>query len=124
MIKHKGLTLEMWSRYSLMEQLANVGVDIERTIRWRNEKNLAYSNNAFERALELIDLTLADPKNRKRRREICRVREALVDYFVYDNVYNSTDEAWQKYFYAYNYAAALEREAKNAARGGSTSTPS
>ena len=106
---HKGLTLERWSQLSLAEQLANVGCDIERAIRWRNKGNLEFSRNAFERALELIDFTKVDPKNSTSRREICRMREALVDYFVYDNEYGSTDEAWQKYFYSFNYAAALER---------------
>ena len=35
--------------------------------------------------------------------------EALVDYFICDNEYGSTDELWQKYFYHFNYAAALQR---------------
>ena len=38
-----------------------------------------------------------------------RVAEALVDHFVYDNEYNTTDEEWQKYFFQFNYAAALQR---------------
>ncbi len=106
---HKELAAGRWFRLSLMEQLANVGSDIERTISWKNKGNLEYSAQAFERALELIDLTVADPKNKRRLREILRAREALVDHFVYDNEYNSTDESWQKYFYAFAYAAALQR---------------
>lgn len=35
---------------------------------------------AFERALELLDLTAADPKNQSRLRELRRVREALSDH--------------------------------------------
>lgn len=106
---HKTLLPDRWFELSLVEQLANVGSDIERTIQWRKKGNLEYSQQAFERALELIDLTVADPKNKKRLKEVLRVREALVDFFVYDNEYNSTDESWQKYFFAFNYAAALER---------------
>lgn len=105
---HKGLSPERWFTFSLFEQLANVGMDIERTIQWRN-KNSDYSTQAFERALELIDLTIADPKNRNRLKEICRARYMLVDHFVFDNEYNSTDEQWQNYFYQFNYAAALAR---------------
>lgn len=59
--------------------------------------------------LELIDLTVADPKNKGRLREILRTREALVDFFVYDNEYNTTEEIWHNYFFAFNYAAALKR---------------
>lgn len=110
MIIHKEYAGVKWFKFSLFEQLANVGMDIERTIRWRKKGNLEYSKQAFERALELLDFTVADPKNKgPRLKEIVRSREALVDHFVYDNEYNTTDEQWQKYFYQFNYAAALER---------------
>lgn len=108
MIIHKDLASGRWFKFSLMEQLANVGCDIERTIQWKRRGDLELSKKAFERALELIDLTVADPKNRHRLREVLRVREALVDFFVYDNEYNSTEQAWQNYFFAFNYAAALQ----------------
>ena len=106
---HKDLASGRWFTFSLMEQLANIGSDVERTIYWRNAGNLEYSQSAFERVLELIDLTVADKKNRLRLREILRVREALNDYFRYDNEYGATDEAWQSYFFDFNYAAALQR---------------
>jgi len=109
MIIHKGLADGRWFKLSLVEQLANVGCDIERTIKWRNRGDLKISRQAFERALELLDFTIADPKNRKRLKEIVRTREALVDHFVYDNEYNTTDECWQNYFFQFNYAAAIQR---------------
>lgn len=99
-----------WFKLSLMEQMANIGCDIERTIQWKKKVDLKESKRAFDRALELLDFTKADPKNRGNRlREICRVREALVDHFVYSNEYATTDESWQQYFYDFNYAAALQR---------------
>lgn len=106
---HKELAAGRWFELSLVEQFANIGSDIIRTIKWKNKGNLEYSKQAFERALELIDLTIADPKNKKRLKEPLRMREMLVDYFIYDNIYGSTDKAWQNYFYDFNYAAALQR---------------
>ena len=107
---HKNLTPEHWFTFSLFEQLANVGTDIERVIFWKNKNNVDYSQKAFERALELLDLTIADPKNKgPRLKELLRVRETLIDHFVYDNEYATTDELWQKYFFDFNYAAALRR---------------
>ena len=50
------------------------------------------SKQAFERALELLSLTILDPKHKGRLRELTRVREALIDYFVYDNEYGSSDK--------------------------------
>lgn len=111
LVWHKGLTLERWSRFSLCEQLANVGMDIDRTIRWKQKNDPEQSRLAFERALELLTLTILDPKNRgPRRRELTRARELLIDHFVYNDLYyKSTDEEWQKYFFAFNYAAALQK---------------
>lgn len=107
---HQGLTPERWFKFSLMEQLANVGTDVERTIYWKKKGNLEQSTAAFYRALELLDLTKADPKNRGARlRELCRVKEVLVDHFMCDNEYQTTDEQWQRYFYDFNYAAAIAR---------------
>ena len=103
------LTTKRWFELSLEEQLANIGLDIERTIRWKNRGNLDYSKNAFYRALDLLHLTIADPKNKNRLKEVVRSREALIDHFMYDNIYKTTDELWQKYFYQFNYAAALNR---------------
>ncbi|MFB3880933.1 MAG: hypothetical protein ACE149_06700 [Armatimonadota bacterium] len=104
MIYHTGLTPERWFAMPLVEQMANVGSEVHRTISWR-DRNAEQSRNALFRALELIDLTVEDPKNVKRLKEILRVREALVDYFMYDNAYGSTDELWEKYFYAFGVAA-------------------
>ena len=110
MIMHKHLASGRWFQLSHIEQLANIGCDIERTIQWKKDGDIEYSKKAFERALELLDLTIADTKNRGARlKEIVRTREALIDHFVYDNEYNSTDEQWQQYFYDFNYAAALRR---------------
>ncbi|GMU19537.1 MAG: hypothetical protein AMXMBFR12_07290 [Candidatus Babeliales bacterium] len=106
---HQDLSLERWSKMSLLEQLANVGTDIERTIQWKKRGDCAASRAAFDRALELLYLTIKDPKNRKRLKEICRARYLLVDHFVYDNEYHTTDQQWQDCFYQFNYAAALAR---------------
>jgi hypothetical protein len=60
------------------------------------------------RALELLDLTLADPRQRRspaRLREIARAREVVVDFFAGSNEYGSTGASLQKYFDAYATAA-------------------
>lgn len=107
---HKELSAARWFELSLFDQMANVGMDVDRAIRRRQKGDLDGSKHAFDRALELINLTFLDPKHRNHRlKEIGRVREALIDYFVYDNEYGSSDELWQNYFYAFNYAAALRQ---------------
>ncbi len=107
---HKDLTPERWFSFSLNMQLANVGADVSRAIRWKNEDNKEFSKNAFERALELLSLTILDPKlSSAALREMCRVRECLIDYFLFDNKYGSSDTSWETYFYYFSYLAAAER---------------
>ncbi|MEK7664871.1 MAG: hypothetical protein AAB361_01890 [Patescibacteria group bacterium] len=97
-----------WLSFSLAEQMANVGAEIGRAINWRKkgkEESVAF----FERGLELLDLTIEDPKNKKRLKELLRVRECMADYFYFDNIYGSSDEKWNNYFYGFNYAANLNK---------------
>lgn len=103
-MQHKELAGGRWFKFFLVEQLANVGTEVGRAVNWRN-KNIEDSKMAFERAVELLDLTIEDPKNKKRLKELLRLREMLVDYFCFDNIYKSSDEKWSNYFYAFNYAA-------------------
>lgn len=109
MVMHKELSLERWFELSLNQQMANVGMDVCRAISWRQKGDSEMSNQSVCRALELLDFTLADPALHGRRKEPARVRELLKDYFFGDNSYGFTDQAWDDYFYAFNYAAALER---------------
>lgn len=106
---HQNLAEGRWNKFSTIEQMANVGSEVERSINWRKKRNEKYANLAFERALELFDLTINDPKNLKRLKEILRARELFADFFVGDNIYHSTNKSWQKYFYYYNYASRLNR---------------
>lgn len=109
-IQHKKLAQGRWFELELLEQLANVGGEVERTISWKNKGNKEYGKLAFERCLELLDLTISDRKNVSRLKELTRLREALADYFFFDNIYNSSDKKWQSYFYPFNYAARVTRK--------------
>ncbi len=107
---HQLLASGRWFKFSLAEQMANIGSDVERAIQWKKAGNKEYSDKALERVLDLIDLTIADPKNRGRCKEIGRIRETFIDYLWYDNTYGFTEEFWQKYFYFFSYAALAARE--------------
>lgn len=94
-----------WNHFSLVEQMANIGAEIGRTINWKKKGNRQMSINALHRGLELIDFTIDDKKNKNSLKEILRVREALVDFFLGDNIYKSSDATWEKYFHFFNLAA-------------------
>jgi hypothetical protein len=108
-VQHQNLAAGRWTELSLVEQMANIGSEVERAIKWRAKANQDYAEMAFERSLELIDFSLNDLKNRYRLKEIARLREIWTDFFKYDNMYHSTSEQFQKYFYAFNYAARISK---------------
>ncbi len=106
---HPSLAAGRWRKFSLMEQLANVGSEVERALNWRKKGNHDYSRMALERALELLNLTIADPRHRSRLKEMTRMREALLDYFLGDNEFRSTEKSWRDYFYGFACAAAARK---------------
>ena len=81
---HKNLDEDAWRKFSFSEQMANIGSEIERAISWKNKGSHDDSRLAFERALELLDLTITISSG-SRRGELLRTREALADYFWFNN---------------------------------------
>lgn len=102
---HKELAAGRWQQFSFDEQMANIGSEVGRAFNWRRKGNEVYAQQAFERALELIDLTLASTRSFPKLKELARTREAFVDYFCFSNEYGSTETAFVNYFLAFNYAA-------------------
>lgn len=102
--QHKDLASGRWGRLTFIEQMANIGSEIERAINWRIKNNSDYSQKAVERALELIDLTLENIKKPTYFKEITRMREAITDYFCGTNQFKSSADSWRKYFSHFAYA--------------------
>lgn len=96
--QHQELASGRWGGLSLLEQMAHVGSEVERALQWRAKSNAEYSSRAFERALELLDLTLDNCKNKSRLKEIARTREILVDFFFGSNQFASSDHSLRAYF--------------------------
>lgn len=75
---HPGLAAGRWWTLTLAEQLANAGADVGRAIRARDAGNETRFDGALQRALELLDLTLADPMwAGPRLREIARAARSF-----------------------------------------------
>ncbi len=108
-VEHETLATGRWQAFSLVEQLANVGSEVERALNWLEKRNPEYSRLAFLRALELLNLTIADPRHRNRLRELTRLREALLDFFLGENTFRSSEKSWRSYFFGFAYAAALSK---------------
>ncbi len=102
---HKELASGRWSKFSLAEQLANIGSEVGRVRKWQGkDENIFWG--AVERALELFDLTLKDIRWRGRLREIGRLREVFCDAITGGKEYGSTLKYLDRYFF---YFAFLSR---------------
>jgi hypothetical protein len=111
---HPDLAAGRWQTFPLVEQLANVGSEIERALNWAAKGNPEYSARALERGLDLLGLTIADPRYGRRLRELTRLREVLLDYFVGENQFGSSAESWRSYFHPYGVAVAIRKQGARA----------
>ena len=95
--QHKNLR-ESWEAKSLSYQMANIGSEISRSL--KNQDKPARFEGAFNRALELFDLTIdcaQAAKNYSGLKEICRAREEFCDYFN-GNSFHTDPVKMQRYY--------------------------
>jgi hypothetical protein len=92
---------ERWQKLSLIEQLANIGSEIYRVKMWQGKDEKLFENSII-RALDLFNLTLSDPKNKGRLKEVARAKELFLDA-VYNGSkeYKTTLDDLDKYFYQF-----------------------
>jgi hypothetical protein len=105
---HADLAAGRWQTLSLFEQLANVGSDVARAARWQG-KDPQRCEQAFLRALELLDLTIADDRWKGRRKELTRARELLCDAMEGGTAYGSDLASLDRYFFHFAVAARAGR---------------
>lgn len=107
-VQHRGLAAGSWRQHSLVDQLANVGSEVGRMRRWR-EQNPELCERAFFRALELLDLTIEDARWQGRRKELSRARTFLCDAMFGGREYGCSLEEIDRYFLAFAMAARAGR---------------
>jgi hypothetical protein len=112
---HDELAAGRWHTLSILDQLGNVGSEVGRSRSWL-ARDPGIAERAFARALELLDLTLADPRwAGARRREIARARELLAAAWLGDSRYRTTLADMENYFHAFAVAARRETLAARSA---------
>ena len=106
--QHSQLASGRWQSMTLVEQLGNVGSEVGRIRRWHGKDHQA-CEQAFTRAMELLDLTIQDPRWKGRRKEMTRVRESLCDAMSGGEEYRSDWAGLDQYFYHFAVAARSRR---------------
>lgn len=95
---------------SLIEQLANIGIEIYRMKRWQGvDEN--YFQASFNRALDLLLRTIELHKNSSYGvlKELTRLKEILIDAYLGGKEYNTDLDGLIKYF---DYFINLARKNK------------
>ena len=106
---HKNMFSEKWYKFTLCQQLANIGSEFNRTLHWHEKGDKESRQKSFERLLELIDLTLSDKRWKNRSSEILRLREVICDLFIGGNKYNILPESLKNYFLYFGLKANIYR---------------
>ena len=105
---HKRAAGGAWHRLELVEQLGNVGSDVDRAIRAHAAGSTRRFEGALERALELFDLTAADPRwHGHRCQEILRAREEFCRLFFDPDVPPESAAGLRRYFFGFAHAARV-----------------
>jgi hypothetical protein len=95
--QHEDLASGRWGEMSFAEQMGNIGSEVSRAFRWF-EKNPARFQASFERAVELIDLSIRATNDSGKLKELCRAREEFCDYFFGGNSWGTDPVQMQKYY--------------------------
>lgn len=103
---HASLAAGRWQSFSLIEQLGNVGSEVDRAIRAHEQGRQERFEAALSRALELFDLTASDPRWKlHQRREILRAREQFCRVFFDETAEPDLAAYLSKYFLQFAVAA-------------------
>lgn len=82
LIYHRNMTCEKWNIFSKSKQILMIANEINRANNLLINNNFNEVNKCYERAFELIDLSVADPKWNKHLKEILRMREILSQLYI------------------------------------------
>jgi hypothetical protein len=79
---HAGLNPDRWYNYSRGRQLLMIANEFNRARNWIEKDQFFEVNMCYERAFELIDLTVEDEKWRGRLKELLRLREVMAEMYL------------------------------------------
>ncbi|MDP3985595.1 MAG: hypothetical protein Q8P82_02415 [bacterium] len=103
--QHQNLAAGKWQTLSFLEQMGNIGSEVGRAA---NEQDKEKRWQAATRAVELFDLTIADPRWKKRLKELARAREVFGSALL-GNEYSTNLKDLEQYFYHFAFAARAGR---------------
>jgi hypothetical protein len=86
-----------WRKWTFYQQMGNIASELSRAIRFNENQDGPHLDASLRRLLELVELTIEDPQNRGRLRELCRFKEVVGDWYCGTNVYSVRPESLLNY---------------------------
>lgn len=97
-------TEKRWGNFSMWQQMLAVGSEVGRARSCDDVRDETGKHRALERALELLDFTIADPRwHNHRLRELLRIRELVADQYLNGGEYDARLGDLEDYFKPYGY---------------------
>jgi len=79
---HKTLTQDKWEKFNPSNQLLMISNEINRAINWIKKKDWDEVDNCYERAFELLDITISVTGRKNKLKELLRLREVLSSQYI------------------------------------------
>lgn len=109
-VMHAELASGRWSTFTLAEQLRNVASEVGRTFKNLRNQNLQHITPAFDRAIELLDLTITDTRwGVFRKQELLRAREEFCKAVFSPSINDENLNQLEKYFMDFALLARRSR---------------
>jgi hypothetical protein len=80
--QHSGLTPERWARFGLPQQILQIALELQRGLHFLRRERLVELRCCYERALALVDLTVAVQTRPALRRELLRWRGLVAELYL------------------------------------------
>ena len=108
---HPDLASGRWFTLSLASQLGNAGSEYQRALLSKKRGDKVRFDHAFARLLELLDLTIADPRWKNHRlKELTRLREVVCDE-LYNDIHEFIHPSdLREYFLYFGILARSQRD--------------
>lgn len=106
---------DKWAAMDFISQMANIGSEVGRTLRWKQKGNATLARNAFIRALDLFDLTIETGRNNgspssrdSMLREVLMARDQFCEEYLSED--NNAIAPSDRYFSQFAKTCALKSE--------------
>lgn len=81
---HKGLSIERWAEFAFFKQILMIANELNRAINWIKKEDFKEVTLCYERAFELLYLTISGLEEKNKLRELLRVKETLALFYLQD----------------------------------------